>query len=37
MQQMSQRVNFQKNIALLGAALMLLMIQRSWPLSWNIL
>ena len=37
MQQMSQRVNFQKNIALLGAALMLLMIQRPWPLSWNIL
>ena len=37
MQQMSQRVNFQKNVALLGAALMLLMIQRPWPISWNIL
>ena len=36
MQQMSQRVNFQKNIALLGAALMLLMIQRPWPLSVNL-
>jgi putative oxidoreductase len=35
MQQMSQRVNFQKNLALLGAALMLLMIQRPWPLSVN--
>jgi putative oxidoreductase len=37
MQQMNQRVNFQKNIALLGAALMLLMIPRPWVLSWNIL
>ena len=33
MQRMSQRVHFQKNVALLGAALMLLMIQRPWPLS----
>ncbi len=37
MQRLSQRVNFQKNLALLGAALMMLMIQRPWPLSWNIL
>jgi uncharacterized membrane protein YphA (DoxX/SURF4 family) len=36
MQQINQRVNFQKNIALLGAALMLLVIPRPWPLSWNI-
>ena len=37
MQRINQRVNFQKNLALLGAALMLLMIGRPWPLSWNIL
>ena len=37
MQQLNQRVNFQKNIALLGAALMLLIIPRPWVLSWNIL
>ena len=37
MQRINQRVNFQKNIALLGAALMLLMIPRPWALSWNIL
>jgi hypothetical protein len=33
MQKMSQRVHFQKNIALLGAALMLLVIRAPWPLS----
>ena len=33
MQQMGQRVNFQKNLALLGAALMLLMIPRPWNLA----
>ena len=37
MQQMNQRVNFQKNLALLGAALMILIIPRPWVLSWNIL
>lgn len=31
MQQMSQRVNFQKNVALLGAALMMLSIPLPWP------
>ena len=36
MQQINQRVNFQKNLALLGAALLLLAIPRPWPLSWNI-
>ena len=35
MQRISQRVNFQKNVALLGAALMLLMIQGPGPLSVN--
>ena len=30
MQRINQRVNFQKNIALLGAALMMLMIPRPW-------
>ena len=33
MQRINQRVNFQKNIALLGAALMMLMIPKPWPLS----
>jgi uncharacterized membrane protein YphA (DoxX/SURF4 family) len=33
MQRINQRVNFQKNIALLGAALMMLMIARPWALS----
>ena len=33
MARINQRVNFQKNVALLGAALMMLMIQRPWPLS----
>jgi uncharacterized membrane protein YphA (DoxX/SURF4 family) len=37
MQRINQRVNFQKNLALLGAALMLLIIPRPWVLSWNIL
>jgi putative oxidoreductase len=36
MQGINQRVNFQKNVALLGAALMMLMIQRPWPLSLNL-
>jgi putative oxidoreductase len=36
MQRINQRVNFQKNIALLGAALLLLFIPRPWPLSLNI-
>ena len=36
MQRLTQRVHFQKNVALLGAALMLLMIQRPWPLSINL-
>ena len=31
MQRMSQRVHFQKNIALLGAALMMLRIPLPWP------
>ena len=33
MQRINQRVNFQKNLALLGAALMMLMIPRPWPMS----
>src|SRR5262249_58709800 len=33
MQRINQRVNFQKNIALLGAALMMFMIDRPWHLS----
>src|SRR3954468_14480739 len=33
MQGINQRVNFQKNLALLGAALMMLMIPRPWPFS----
>jgi putative oxidoreductase len=33
MARINQRVNFQKNIALLGAALMMLMMSRPWPLS----
>ena len=33
MQRINQRVNFQKNVALLGAALMLLMIPKPWPLG----
>jgi len=36
MQKINQRVNFQKNLALLGAALMMLMIPRPWPLSLNL-
>jgi uncharacterized membrane protein YphA (DoxX/SURF4 family) len=36
MQGINQRVNFQKNIALLGAALLLLFIPRPWPLSLSI-
>ena len=32
-QKMSERINFMKNIALLGAALMWLAIQTPWPLS----
>jgi len=35
MGRINQRVNFQKNVALLGAALILLMIPRPWPLSLN--
>jgi uncharacterized membrane protein YphA (DoxX/SURF4 family) len=34
MQRINQRVNFQKNIALLGAALMMLMIERPWAFGW---
>ena len=33
MPRINQRVNFQKNIALLGAALMMLMIPRPWALG----
>jgi uncharacterized membrane protein YphA (DoxX/SURF4 family) len=33
MPRINQRVNFQKNVALLGAALMMLMIPKPWPLS----
>ena len=33
MQRINQRVNFQKNVALLGAALMMLMIPKPWPLG----
>jgi len=33
MQKMTQMVNFTKNLALLGAALMLLAIPQPWPLS----
>jgi uncharacterized membrane protein YphA (DoxX/SURF4 family) len=33
MPRINQRVNFQKNVALLGAALMMLMIARPWALS----
>lgn len=36
MPRINQLVNFQKNIALLGAALMMLMIPRPWPLSLNL-
>ena len=36
MQGINQRVNFQKNLALLGAALMMLMIPRPWPFSLNL-
>jgi uncharacterized membrane protein YphA (DoxX/SURF4 family) len=36
MQRMSQRVHFQKNVALLGAALMLLLLPLPWPLSINL-
>jgi uncharacterized membrane protein YphA (DoxX/SURF4 family) len=34
MPRINQRVNFQKNVALLGAALMLLMIPRAWVFGW---
>lgn len=34
MQRINQLVNFQKNIALLGAALMMLMIPRPWELGF---
>jgi hypothetical protein len=37
MQRISQRVNFQKKLALLGAALMLLFILHPRALSFNIL
>jgi len=33
MQRINQRVNFQKNVALLGAALMMLAIPKPWPLG----
>lgn len=33
MPRINQRVNFQKNLALLGAALMMLMIPRPWVMS----
>jgi putative oxidoreductase len=33
MQRINQRVNFQKNVALLGAALMMLALSKPWPLS----
>ncbi len=33
MQRINQRVNFQKNVALLGAALMMLMTPRPWTIS----
>src|SRR5580765_7717313 len=33
MGRINQRVNFQKNVALFGAALMMLMIPRPWPLG----
>jgi uncharacterized membrane protein YphA (DoxX/SURF4 family) len=36
MQRINQRVNFQKNLALLGAALLLLFVPRPWPLSLNV-
>jgi putative oxidoreductase len=36
MQRINQRVNFQKNVALLGAALMMLMIQKPWPASLHL-
>jgi putative oxidoreductase len=36
MQRMNQRVNFQKNLALLGAALMMLMIPRPWMVGINL-
>jgi len=36
MPRINQRVNFQKNLALLGAALMMLMISRPWPISLHL-
>ena len=36
MQRMTQRVHFQKNVALLGAASMLLMVSHPWPLSLHL-
>ena len=33
MPRINQMVNFQKNLALLGAALMMLMLAKPWPLS----
>jgi uncharacterized membrane protein YphA (DoxX/SURF4 family) len=35
MGRINQQVNFQKNLALLGAALMMVMIPRPWPISFN--
>ena len=35
MGRINQQVNFQKNLALLGAALMMVMIPRPWPFSLN--
>ncbi len=35
MGRINQQVNFQKNLALLGAALMMTMIPRPWPISFN--
>ena len=35
MGRINQQVNFQKNVALLGAALMMVMIPRPWPISFN--
>lgn len=36
MQQMTQQIMFMKNMALLGAALMMLMLPDTWPLAMNI-
>jgi putative oxidoreductase len=37
MQRLTQRLHFHNNIALLGAALMLMMVSHPWPLSINAL